>query len=101
MHLFQRFRPRFTKLTRPKAISLDVHQSEQFRSGQITRIKIFQLTEWVYKFLASATFPNAPCAAVKGDEVIALYRDCLVWYEDFLTLAEVHGDSSASGLFAQ
>jgi hypothetical protein len=85
----------------PAAISLDAHQSEQLRSGQLLRIKIFQLTEWVYKFLASATFPGVSCTTVKGDEVMTLYRDCLVWYDDVLAFAEVQGNCSASVLFAQ
>ena len=82
-------------------VSLNQSHSETLRSGQITQIKVFQLTEWVYKFLTVAEFPDASTTAMSGDHVMTLYRNCLDWYEGFLALEEVQGNSSASFLFIQ
>jgi hypothetical protein len=94
-------KPFRTRLTCFQAVSLGQEQSEKLETNQVARVKIFQLTEWVYKFLASATVPGPSKATVSGSEVMDLYRNCLDWYDGFLSLSEVHGNSSAPVLFVQ
>lgn len=88
-------------LTESAVVSLDESQSEELRTGQITRIKIFQLTEWIYRFLTTASFPSSPISTISGDQVMTLYRNCLDWYENFLALSEVQSNNSVSVLFVQ
>ena len=69
------------------------HQS-QLSSLQLIPAKIFQLTEWVYKLLASPQ----PAA---GDEVVLAYHRCLDWYESFFAMLKTDGSNSPFVLFIQ
>ncbi|OAQ93891.1 nitrate assimilation regulatory protein nirA [Purpureocillium lilacinum] len=67
------------------------HRS-QLSSLQLIPAKIFQLTEWVYKLLAS------PQTAA-GDEVVLVYHRCLDWYESFFAMLKTDGSNSPFVLF--
>lgn len=68
-------------------------RSVQTSSLQILPAKIYLLTEWVYKFLASPWD--------KAEEVVAVYRDCLDWYETCFTLLKEDGSNPPYLLFIQ
>lgn len=70
-------------------------------SWQINRIKVFQLTEWVYKFITSLKVPGQSRGPVSGSDVMALYRNCADWYAAFLEPPETNGNNLPSVLFVQ
>jgi len=77
--------------------TLDTHYST-ICSLQIVPAKIFQLTEWVYKLLATA---NMPSGEVTWNEVLAIYTKCLDWYESFLTVLKDEDSERPFVLFIQ
>ncbi|XP_044717866.1 putative nitrate assimilation regulatory protein nirA [Hirsutella rhossiliensis] len=58
-------------------------RGSQLRSLQLIPARVFQLTEWVYKLLSSAT--HTPNGRFDTAEVMAVYTECLDWYEGFFS----------------
>ncbi|KAM4061664.1 nitrate assimilation regulatory protein nirA [Hirsutella rhossiliensis] len=58
-------------------------RSSQLRDLQLIPARVFQLTEWVYKLLSSAT--HTPNGRFDTAEVMAVYTECLDWYEGFFS----------------
>ena len=56
-------------------------------------VKIFQLTEWVYKFLALRRVLEPPTPSVSGVAAIEVYKDCLDWYGSVFDLLRAHENS--------
>lgn len=79
----------------------EASQSQQPSAQTINSARIFQLAEWVYKYLISVDLSAEAVATVGGNEVMAVYRNCLDWYEAFRAFAELQDSSSPSILFSQ
>ncbi|XP_044714520.1 uncharacterized protein HRG_11908 [Hirsutella rhossiliensis] len=58
-------------------------RGSQLRNLQLIPARVFQLTEWVYKLLSSAT--HTPNGRFDTAEVMAVYTECLDWYEGFFS----------------
>ena len=82
----------------PAESSLGRPQQPICDSFSIIAAKLFQLIEWVYKFLPSSEFGEMISIPGSTAKVMALYKDCLVWY-DTLTLLLRQDDPVA--LFVQ
>ncbi|UNI14797.1 hypothetical protein JDV02_001392 [Purpureocillium takamizusanense] len=67
--------------------------ASQLSSLQLIPAKIFQLTEWVYKLLASSS------RVTTTDEVVLTYHRCLDWYESFFAMLKTDGSNSPFVLF--
>jgi len=75
-------------------VSLTGEPGSQLSSLQLIPAKIFQLTEWVYKVLAS------PQPAT-NDKLVLVYHRCLDWYESFFAMLKTDGNDSPFVLFIQ
>ncbi|KAH7146687.1 nitrate assimilation regulatory protein nirA [Dactylonectria estremocensis] len=75
-------------------LSTDAYKSQHFDLS-IIMAKAFQLTELAYNLVASARL--APETAV--NEVIAVYAQCLDWYESFFALVSREGSRTPFILF--
>ncbi len=65
---------------------------DQPSNEHLVSAKMFQLTEWVYKFLASQPIrPN-------GGDVDTVYGKCLDWYAGFFALLKTETEAKASPL---
>ncbi|KAH7166516.1 nitrate assimilation regulatory protein nirA [Dactylonectria macrodidyma] len=71
-----------------------INKSQLFDLSVITA-KVFQLTELAYNIVASARVE--PETAMK--EVVAIYGQCLDWYEDFFSLVSREGSRTPFILF--
>lgn len=60
-------------------------------------MKIFQLTEWVYKFTSSAE----PDSKRGASDFELFYNECLNWYEDVFALLNDRGTRTPFVLFLQ
>lgn len=79
---------------RANTVTLTGEHGSQLSSLQLIPAKIFQLTEWVYKVLAS------PQTAT-NDELVLVYHRCLDWYESFFAMLKTDGSNSPFVLFIQ
>ncbi|KAJ6437961.1 cyclase/dehydrase family protein [Purpureocillium lavendulum] len=66
--------------------------ASQLGGLQLIPAKLFQLTEWVYKLLASAQ-------TATSDEVVLVYHRCLKWYESVLAVLKTDRSNSPFVLF--
>ena len=55
-------------------------------SFSVIAAKLFQLTEWVYKFLASSEFGEMIAVPGSTTKLMALYKDSLIWYDTLIVL---------------
>ncbi|XP_044720090.1 nitrate assimilation regulatory protein nirA [Hirsutella rhossiliensis] len=72
-------------------------RGSQLRNLQLIPARVFQLTEWVYKLLSSAT--HTPNGRFDTAEVMAVYTECLDWYEGFFSLPKTGGSDTPFVLF--
>ncbi|KJZ69107.1 hypothetical protein HIM_11497 [Hirsutella minnesotensis 3608] len=73
-------------------------QGLQLSHLQSIPAKIFQLTEWVYKVLASSQL-HSPNTHASVSEVMAVYTKCLDWYQSFFALLKTDESNSPFVLF--
>ncbi|KAH6959953.1 hypothetical protein BKA56DRAFT_623991 [Ilyonectria sp. MPI-CAGE-AT-0026] len=76
-------------------VASDAHSS-QLSSLQTIPARIFQLTEWVYKLLAST---ELSAAQIDTSEVVDVYTKCLDWYENFFSLLNTYRSDTPFILF--
>ncbi|KPM39394.1 hypothetical protein AK830_g7157 [Neonectria ditissima] len=62
---------------------------------QMVTAKMFQLTEWVHKFITSAQ--SAP--GIASNDLVAVYTKCLDWYEGLFALVDRDGSRTPFMLF--
>ncbi|UNI15340.1 hypothetical protein JDV02_001880 [Purpureocillium takamizusanense] len=77
----------------------DAHISQLYNL-QLIPAKIFQLTEWVYKMVASSRMRD-PATYVGASQVMAVYTRCLDWYQSLFALLKKGSSNSPFGLFIQ
>ncbi|KJZ68614.1 hypothetical protein HIM_11993 [Hirsutella minnesotensis 3608] len=76
-------------------IALDGSTS-QLRNVEPIPARLFQLTEWVYKFLSTTHLPNGQ---LDSSEAIAVYAKCLDWYERLFPMLKMDGSDTPFVLF--
>lgn len=79
------------------ADSITGGEGSQRYSLQFVSTKLFQLTEWVYKFITS---PYSRAQGIPSNPS-AFYRKCLEWYEEVFTLLENDHGRTPFVLFVQ
>ncbi|KJZ69455.1 hypothetical protein HIM_11160 [Hirsutella minnesotensis 3608] len=76
-------------------IALDGSTS-QLRNVEPIPARLFQLTEWVYKYLSTTHLPNGQ---LDSSEAIAVYAKCLDWYERLFPMLKMDGSDTPFVLF--